>query len=452
MKKFWDWVRNEAGERVLRLEGPIDEDDFWGDTVTPQMFRDELESEEGDVTVWINSPGGSCFAAAEIYTMLCEHKGRVTVKIDAIAASAASVVAMAGDRVLMSPVAMLMVHDPMTIAMGNQADLEKAISTLAEVKESIINAYARKTGLSRNKIAKLMSDETWMNAKKALELGFADEILYSKDAAPEATKAGEGSAEPDQEAKAVLSEWQPYSTRIMGQTILNRLGCDVEGKVRMTGEADEDRGEAENMEADDTGEQAEESTVAEQQVFQLEGSADEAAEQQPVQNDAQTEPDRDTGHQEKEAEINASLETTVTVGSAQNEQVVRIVISLDKSFPDGARVSMHVDPAQENMHMETTQTKAGSGPGEPGTGHPEKTGTGQVTEAQAGKATEAAENVTESSGDVAISEPDRMKAIGADGSPSAYDKPGMPVIGMDGHTNDGSMPYELLIKQLEFLK
>ena len=110
-KKFWDFIKNDAGERVLRLEGPIDSDNFWGDEITPKMFREELEAGEGDITVWINSPGGNVFSAAEIYTMLCDYKGKVTVKIDAIAASAASVVAMAGERVLMSPVSMLMIHD-----------------------------------------------------------------------------------------------------------------------------------------------------------------------------------------------------------------------------------------------------------------------------------------------------------------------------------------------------
>ena len=108
MKKFWNWIKNSDDTRILRLEGPIDEESFWGDEITPQMFRDELESGEGDVTVWINSPGGNVFAAAEIYTMLKDYKGSITVKIDAIAASAASVVAMAGDTVQMSPVAMLM--------------------------------------------------------------------------------------------------------------------------------------------------------------------------------------------------------------------------------------------------------------------------------------------------------------------------------------------------------
>lgn len=237
MKKFWNWIHDDSGGRVLRLDGPIDEDNFWGDEITPQAFRDELEAEEGDVTVWINSPGGSVFAAAEIYTMLKDYKGKITVKIDAIAASAASVVAMAGDTVLMSPVAMLMIHDPMTIAMGNASDMEKAIATLNQVKESIINAYVGKSGISRKKVAQLMSDETWMNAKKAVELGFADEILFEDKAKPEPEE--EPKQEPDEpdkeengseetEKKPFKLEgsdavWQ-YSTRIMGETILNRCG------------------------------------------------------------------------------------------------------------------------------------------------------------------------------------------------------------------------------------
>lgn len=240
MKKFWNFIRNEEGNRVLRLEGPIDEDNFWGDEITPSAFRAELEAEEGDVTVWINSPGGNVFAAAQIYTMLCEYKGEVTVKIDAIAASAASVIAMAGDRVQMSPVAMLMIHDPSTIAFGNAKDMEKAIATLNEVKESIINAYAKKTGLSRNKIAKLMTDETWMNAKKAVELGFADEVLFAKDT-PKPDETEEGKTD-DKEIEAV---WQTYSPKAMGQRVLNWLmptaGNGEEGKEHIdTAESQED--------------------------------------------------------------------------------------------------------------------------------------------------------------------------------------------------------------------
>ena len=234
MKKFWNWIHNEAGGRVLRLEGPIDDESFWGDEVTPKAFREELNADADDITVWINSPGGNVFAAAEIYTMLRDYHGNVTVKIDAIAASAASVIAMAGNKVLMSPVAMLMIHDPSTIAMGNTKDMEKAIATLNEVKESIINAYAAKSGLSHNRISKLMENETWMNAKKAVELGFADEILFEAvepdEEEPEKDPEEEEKPEdaPDdkkkEKEKRVCGEASLYSSRQMGLTILNRLG------------------------------------------------------------------------------------------------------------------------------------------------------------------------------------------------------------------------------------
>ena len=179
MKRFWKW-KNQAEtdtERTLFLNGTIAEESWFDDDITPQLFKEDLLSGSGDITVWINSPGGDCVAAAQIYNMLMDYKGNVTVKIDGIAASAASVIAMAGTKVLMSPVSMLMIHNPMTVAMGDAAEMEKAIDMLASVKESIINAYEIKTGMSRAKISHLMDDETWMDANKAVELGFADDVL-----------------------------------------------------------------------------------------------------------------------------------------------------------------------------------------------------------------------------------------------------------------------------------
>ena len=164
-------------ERTLFLNGTIAEDSWFDDDVTPQMFQEELVGGGGDITVWINSPGGDCVAAAQIYNMLREYAGKVTVKIDGIAASAASVIAMAGDVVLMSPVSMMMIHNPMTIAFGDSGEMQKAIDMLSSVKDSIINAYELKTGLSRTKLAHLMDAETWMDAGKAVELGFADGII-----------------------------------------------------------------------------------------------------------------------------------------------------------------------------------------------------------------------------------------------------------------------------------
>lgn len=181
MKKFWNFVKNEdTSETELYFEGPISDCTWLGDEITPAMFRDELAKVSGNLTVWINSPGGDCISASQIYTMLRSHKGKVTVKIDGIAASAASVVAMSGDETLISPTGYLMIHNPMTWASGNKTDMEKAIALLDEIKEGIINAYTRKTGLSRNKISKLMDDETWLNAEKALQLGFVDGILFDK--------------------------------------------------------------------------------------------------------------------------------------------------------------------------------------------------------------------------------------------------------------------------------
>ena len=182
MRKFWNFTHTENGENILRLDGEIASESWWGDEVTPKLFMSELAEFSGkDITVWINSPGGDVVAGSQIYTALKEHKGQVTVKIDGIAASAASVIAMAGDFVYMSPTSLFMIHDPITIAIGDQNDMEQAIAVLRECKESIINAYALKTGISRAKISRLMSDETWMNAKKAVELGFADKILYTKE-------------------------------------------------------------------------------------------------------------------------------------------------------------------------------------------------------------------------------------------------------------------------------
>ena len=196
MKKFWKWKNQAVAEpdpetgaapvpatRTLYLNGTIAEESWFDDDVTPALFKSDLEQGDGDIVVWINSPGGDCVAAAQIYNMLMDYKGSVTVKVDGLAASAASVIAMAGTKVLMSPVSMMMIHNPITIAMGDAEEMEKAIDMLAEVKESIMNAYEIKTGLSRAKISHLMDAETWMNANRAMQLGFIDGILSREEQA-----------------------------------------------------------------------------------------------------------------------------------------------------------------------------------------------------------------------------------------------------------------------------
>lgn len=185
MKKFWNWVSDEdADSRTLYLNGVIAEESWFEDDVTPAAFKEELLSGKGDIIVWINSPGGDCIAAAQIYNMLMDYKGNVTVKIDGIAASAASVISMAGTKVLMSPTSLMMLHNPFTIAIGDSEEMQKAIGMLNEVKESIINAYEIKTGLSRTRLSHLMDAETWLNANKAIELGFADAIMFKTGESP----------------------------------------------------------------------------------------------------------------------------------------------------------------------------------------------------------------------------------------------------------------------------
>ena len=372
MKKFWNFVRDEDGGRILRLEGPIDEDNFWGDEVTPKAFRDELEAEDGDVTIYINSPGGNVFAAAEIYTMLIEHKGRVTVKIDAIAASAASVIAMAGDTVLMSPVAMLMVHDPMTVAMGNAKDMEKAIATLNEVKESIINAYHAKSGLNRKKISQIMEDETWLNAKKAVELGFADGIIERGE--PKDDKGDE------EDGKEIEAAWKPYSTRIMGQRVLNRIVSSVREAACADEEPVEASGNEENVEQAEAGLMEEDApkTVADIPVGDAGGGAALSGRAKPKDAD----PDEEEPKPEPDTDDPDEDEPEKDEGEPEKD---------DPDEPDE-----HDDPDDPD-------------------------------------------------------DPDKPKPKPDKGRPSD-EAPDGPVIGLDGRTKDGAMPYEIVRKQLDFLK
>lgn len=203
MKRFWNWLPPETTEntdpddqadvRVLRINGVIAEESWLDDDITPTLFASELNAGSGPVTIWLNSPGGDVVAAARIYNMLLDYPGKVTVNIDGIAASAASVIAMAASKVAMSPVSMLMIHNPATLAMGDKTELSRALDMLESVKDSIINAYQLKTGLSRAKLSKLMDAETWMDATAAIDLGFADELLTDKRALTR------GEEEPDDE-------------------------------------------------------------------------------------------------------------------------------------------------------------------------------------------------------------------------------------------------------------
>lgn len=190
--RFWNFKAIDEKEVELRIDGEIvDDGDAWiyewfGEPhASPGDFRDELLQHRGkNLTVWIDSYGGNVFAAAGIYNALKRHDGKVTVKIDGKAMSAATVIAMAGEKIMMSSVGMFMIHNPWTNVAGESADMRKTADVLDEVKESIMNAYATKTGIDRGRIAELMDNETYMSAKTALKEGFIDEIILGDTTEP----------------------------------------------------------------------------------------------------------------------------------------------------------------------------------------------------------------------------------------------------------------------------
>lgn len=198
-KKFWNFIKNAATETTpetieLRIEGNfVDSEDAWiyewfGIPVaSPNAFRNELAQYKGqNITVWINSYGGSVFAAAGIYNALMEHKktgAKITTKADSKVMSAATIPYMAGDERFMGPMDMFMMHNPLpgNGVYGYASDLRKVADVLDTVKETIMNAYQLGTGLSREKISSMMDDETYMSAKTAVKEGFATGVLYSAE-------------------------------------------------------------------------------------------------------------------------------------------------------------------------------------------------------------------------------------------------------------------------------
>ena len=248
-KRFWNWTEPDSlspdpsgpnpdsGVRVLHINGPIAEESWFDDDVTPGLFADELNAATGGVTIWLNSPGGDVVAAAQIYNMLMDYPGHVTVNIDGVAASAASVIAMAASTVAMSPVSMMMIHNPATLAVGDEAELGRAIEMLASVKESIINAYQLKTSLSRAKLSKLMDAETWMDARAAIDLGFADRLITPTKAEPASVLDDSAEGEPVQAQAS--GGGVVFSARAADRQLLNKLTSQQTPPVPAPAEAGE---------------------------------------------------------------------------------------------------------------------------------------------------------------------------------------------------------------------
>jgi ATP-dependent Clp endopeptidase proteolytic subunit ClpP len=152
-------------------------DSWFGDSITAKKFSDELkalESTVNEITVRINSPGGDVFDGITIYNRLKQHKAKIIVRIDGLAASIASIIALAGDEVIIGEGALFMIHKPWTFAMGNSDDLDATSSRLIDVEEQLVSIYNKRTGLDRSEIKAMLKAETWMDADQAIEKGFVD--------------------------------------------------------------------------------------------------------------------------------------------------------------------------------------------------------------------------------------------------------------------------------------
>lgn len=210
--RFWNLIPDPEtpGDGVLDIEGPIAEESWFGDECSSKEFVKALR-DVGNVTVHINSPGGDVMAGAEIYSALREHslngRGRVTVIVTALAASAASVVAMAGDEILISPVAYMMIHNPWSMAVGDAKEMRKTARTLDEITEGLITAYQQRTGKSRDQLKRMLENETWMSAQTCVDEGFADGVYGGEIRAAACAGAGMLTRATPESIRELCARW-----------------------------------------------------------------------------------------------------------------------------------------------------------------------------------------------------------------------------------------------------
>ena len=177
--KFWNMMKNDEEKSAeLILYGSIGSDEYWDD-ISDKAFKQDIENlgDVENITLHINSPGGSVFSAVAIANTLKNHKAKITANIDGLAASAATIITSACDTVRMPKNALFMVHNPITFAYGNNQDMQKTLEMLNKVKNSIIETYLNKVKTDKETLSELMDNETWMSAEEAKEYGFIDEIL-----------------------------------------------------------------------------------------------------------------------------------------------------------------------------------------------------------------------------------------------------------------------------------
>lgn len=182
-KVFWRWTKDEVTSEnsELIIEGEISSTTWFGDEATPAQLREELQGHNGDLTVHINSPGGDVWAGTAMFNALKKHNGSVTIVVDSLAASIASIIAMAGDKIIMAEGSMLYVHKPWTMVVGNSDEMIEAAKLLEKLGDNLVDIYVNRTGKSKDEVvAMLEGDGTWMTATEAVEAGFADEAEGKK--------------------------------------------------------------------------------------------------------------------------------------------------------------------------------------------------------------------------------------------------------------------------------
>lgn len=180
--KFWSFKGSGDKRAELLLYGDISDSSWWGDEVTPKQFKADLDAlgDVAELDIYINSGGGDVFAGFAIYNMLKRHTAKKTVYVDGLAASVASVIAMAGDKIIMPENAMLMIHNAWAVAKGNKAKLRKIADEMDKIDGMLAGIYAARTGKPEADIVALLDAETWFTAQEAVGVGLADEVEASK--------------------------------------------------------------------------------------------------------------------------------------------------------------------------------------------------------------------------------------------------------------------------------
>jgi ATP-dependent Clp protease protease subunit len=237
VKKFWSFKNADEGIGELMLYGDISDFSWWGDEVTPKQFKKDLD-DLGDISqlnVYINSSGGDVFAGQAIYTMIRRHKASVTVYVDGLAASIASVIAMAGDKVIMAKGSMMMVHNPWTIAIGNASEFRKIADDMDKITDSVIIPAYERSGQEVDEIKALLDAETWLSDQEAVDLGFADEIEETKMMAASVSEKfydrfknmPDGLVKPDADSNETLDK--PADPKLEDKnTEANKLMAEIE--------------------------------------------------------------------------------------------------------------------------------------------------------------------------------------------------------------------------------